>query len=62
MKKEVVIFPKEVFETAESKEELEDYLMVQNAEFIKRMRKARQDDVRNKGKDWEKIKEELCLE
>jgi len=36
--------------------------MVQNPEFIKRMRKARQDDVRNKGKDWEKIKKELCLE
>jgi len=41
-----------VFETADSKEDLEDWLLVQNAEFIKKMRKVRQDDLSGKGKDW----------
>ena len=51
-KKETVTFPLSVFETADSKEDLEDWLLVQNAEFIKKMRKVRQDDLSGKGKDW----------
>lgn len=62
MKKGIIIIPEEIFETAESKEELEDYLLVQNPEFIERMKKARKDDVKGKGKNWEEIKKELCIE
>ena len=61
-KRENVTFPLSVFETADSKEDLEDWLLSQNPEFIKRMRKARQDDLRGKGKDWKILKEELCIE
>ena len=61
MKEEVIVFPKSVFETAETKEELEDWLLTQNPEFIKKLRKARKDDLTGKGKDWEEIKKELCF-
>jgi len=35
-KKETVTFPLSVFETADTKEDLEDWLLSQNPEFIKR--------------------------
>jgi len=60
-KSEVVTFPVSVFETAETKEDLEDWLLSQSPEFIKRMRKARKDDLSGKGKDWFALKRELCL-
>ncbi|GAH37441.1 unnamed protein product [marine sediment metagenome] len=60
-KKEIVSFPLSVFETADTKEDLEDWLLAQNPEFIKKMRKARKDDLRGLGKDWETLKKELCL-
>ncbi|MGB3480432.1 MAG: hypothetical protein WBB67_14885 [bacterium] len=60
-KKEIVSFPLSVFETADTKEDLEDWLLAQNPEFIKKMRKARKDDLRGMGKDWETLKKELCL-
>ena len=53
---DVVTFPLSVFETADTKEDLEDWLLSQNPAFIKKMRKARQDDLRGKGIDWEMIK------
>jgi hypothetical protein len=53
-KKEIVSFPLSVFETADTKEDIEDWLLAQNPEFIKKMRKARKDDLRGMGKDWEK--------
>jgi hypothetical protein len=56
-KKETVTFPLSVFETADTKEDLEDWLLSQNPEFIKRMRKARQEDSRGKGKSWESLKD-----
>ena len=56
-----VTFPLTVFETANTKEDLEDWLLSQNPEFIKRMRKAREDDIEEKGKDWETFKKELCI-
>ncbi len=59
---EVVAFPLSVFETADTKEDLEDWLLSQNPDFIKRMRKARQDDIQDKGKDWGLLKKELCIE
>jgi hypothetical protein len=60
-KKETVSFPRSVFETADSKEDLEDWLLVQNPEFVKKMRKAKQDDLSGKGKEWKTLKKELCL-
>jgi len=60
-KKEIVSFPLSVFETADTKEDLEDWLLAQNPEFIKKMRKARKDDLRGMGKDWETLRKELCL-
>ncbi len=61
MEEKVIVFPEEVFKTAESKEELEDYLLTQNPNFIKKMRKIRKDDLQNKGRNWEVIKKELCI-
>ena len=61
MKSEGVTFPLSVFETADTKEDLEDWLLSQNPEFIKKMRKARQEDIQGKGKDWQALKEELCI-
>jgi hypothetical protein len=60
-KEEVVAFPLSVFETADTKEDLEDWLLSQNPDFIKRMRKARRDDTEGKGKDWRALKKELCI-
>jgi hypothetical protein len=58
-KSEEVTFPLSVFETADTKEDLEDWLLSQNPEFIKKMPKARQEDILGKGKSWESIKREL---
>jgi hypothetical protein len=60
-KSEVIAFPVSIFETADTKEDLEDWLLSQNPEFLKKMRKARKDDIEGKGKDWEAIKKELCI-
>jgi hypothetical protein len=61
-KKESITFPITVFETADTKEDLEDWLLSQNSRFIKKMRKARQEDLLGKGKSWESLKKELCIE
>jgi len=61
-KKESITFPITVFETADTKEDLEDWLLSQNPQFIKKMRKARQEDLLGKGKNWESLKKELCIE
>jgi hypothetical protein len=61
MKLEKVTFPLSVFETANTKEDLEDWLLSQNSEFIKKMRKARREDLMGKGKSWGSIKRELCI-
>jgi hypothetical protein len=60
-KSEIITFPISVFETADTKEDLEDWLLSQNPEFLKRMRKAKKDDIEGKGKDWKQIKRELCI-
>jgi hypothetical protein len=59
-KSDVITFPVSVFETADTKEDLEDWLLSQNPEFLKKMRKARKDDIEGKGKDWESLKKEHC--
>lgn len=60
-KKEIIAFPLSVFETADTKEDLEDWLLSQNPSFIKKMRKARQNDFQGKGKDWNLLKKGLCI-
>ena len=56
--KKTVTFPLTVFETANTKEDLEDWLLSQNPEFIKKMRRTRKDDLEGRGKDWEALKSE----
>jgi hypothetical protein len=56
-----ITIPIEVFETAESKEEIEDWLLAHDPEFIERMRKARASDLAGKGKTLEEIKKKLCI-
>ncbi len=60
-KKQTITFPRSIFETADTKEDLEDWLLSQSPEFIKKMRKARQDDIQGKEKNWQTLKEELCI-
>ncbi|MBU0568753.1 hypothetical protein KJ693_08855 [bacterium] len=60
-KLETITFPLSIFETADTKENLEDWLLSQNSEVIKKMRKARQDDLQGRGKDWKSLKKELCI-
>ena len=61
MKLKEVTFPLSVFETADTKEDLEDWLLTQDPEFIKKMRKARREDIAGKGKSWGSLKRELCI-
>jgi hypothetical protein len=60
-KSEVVSFPLSIFETADTKEDLEDWLLSQSPNFLKKMRKARKDDIEGKGKDWKLLKKEICI-
>lgn len=56
-----VSFPLSVFETADTIDDLEDWLLVQDPEFLKKMRAARQEDLHGKGRDWKAIKKQLCI-
>ena len=58
---ETITFPVSVFETADTKEDLEDWLLSQHPAFIKKMRKARREDILGKGKSWGSLKRELCI-
>ena len=60
-KEKKVTFPLRIFETAETKDDLEDWLLAHNPEFIKKMRKAKKEDIEEKGKDWDELKKELCI-
>ncbi|MEW6068429.1 MAG: hypothetical protein AB1610_09085 [Nitrospirota bacterium] len=51
-KTDIVAFPRSVFETAETLDDLEDWLLSKNLGFIKKMRKTRREDIQGKGKDW----------
>ena len=59
--KSVIMFPLSVFETAETKTDLEDWLMANSREFVNRMRKSRKDDLDQKGKSWHEVKNNLCI-
>jgi hypothetical protein len=59
--RETATFPRSVFETADTKEDLEDWLLSQNPEFIEKMREMRREDLSGKGKSWQSRKRELCI-
>ncbi|MFH0774080.1 MAG: hypothetical protein V2A53_01100 [bacterium] len=61
MKPKIVVFPISIFETADTIDDLEDWLLSQSPDFIKKMRKTRKEDEKNGGKDWEFLKKELCI-
>ena len=58
---DVVTFPLTVFETAGTKDDLEDWLLAHDQDFIKKVRKAREYDLNGEGKDWDEVKKELCI-
>lgn len=60
-KSDTVSFPLSVFETADTIDDLEDWLLSKDPDFIKKMRKARREDIQGKGKSWESLKKELCI-
>ena len=43
-------------------EELEDWLLVHNPEFIARMQRARENDLAGRSIAWEQVKQELGIE
>ncbi|MBF0542447.1 MAG: hypothetical protein HQK91_13470 [Nitrospirae bacterium] len=60
-KQEMVSFPISVFESAETKDELEDWLISQNPEIMAILKQALQDEIDGKGIDLETLKKELCI-
>jgi len=60
-KTETVTFPLSVFESADTIHDLEDWLMTHNPDFLRKMRKARQEELSGKGTDWKSLKKQLCL-
>jgi hypothetical protein len=60
-KQEFISFPIAVFQTAETKDDLENWLLANNPDFIKRMRKAREEDLGSRGKTWTEFKKEKCI-
>ena len=43
-------------------EELEDWILVHNREFIARMQRARENDLAGRSIAWEQVKQELGIE
>ena len=67
--KETVTLPKKSVDSllnilrsfAELEDELEDYLMLQNKELVKQLRKARKDHLSGKMMDWAELKKKYDL-
>jgi len=60
-KGKMIEIPRSVFESAQTKEELVDWLSAQDPDFNRRMRKARADDLAGKGTDWVALKGRLLM-
>lgn len=54
---EKISFPHIVWEEAESLEDLEDWLLANDKNFIKKMRKAREEDLNHQGASLKEIRE-----
>jgi len=59
--KRSIKIPIRVFETAESKEDIEDWLLSQDKNFIQQMRKARKEDLSGQWITLKKLKRELSI-
>ena len=53
--------PIRVFETAESKEDIEDWLLSRDKDFIQRMRKTRKEDLAGKWITLKELQKELGI-
>jgi PHD/YefM family antitoxin component YafN of YafNO toxin-antitoxin module len=58
---EYVFIPVEVFEAAETLEDLEDWLIAHNEELLARLREAREEHRRGEVKSSAKVREDLGL-
>ncbi len=56
-----VVIPVEVFEAAESLDDLEDWLIAHNEELLARLREAREQHRRGDVKTLEEVKKDLGL-
>ena len=61
VKRRSIKIPIRVFETAESKEDIEDWLLSQDKKFIRQMRKARKEDLSGQWITLKKLKRELSI-
>ncbi|MDH5187113.1 MAG: hypothetical protein OEW70_08640 [candidate division WOR-3 bacterium] len=61
VKRRSIKIPIRVFETADSKEDIEDWLLSQNKKFIRQMRKARKEDLSGQWITLKKLKRELSI-
>ena len=57
----IVRIPLGVFESAESKEELEDWLLANDPQFIQRMRQARREDMEGKCRPLKEVARRLRM-
>ena len=56
-----VVIPVEVFDAAESLEELEDWLIAHNEELVAHLRRSREEQRRGKVKTAAEVRKELGL-
>lgn len=56
-----VVIPVEIFEGAESLDDLEDWLIANNEELVARLREAREQHRRGETKTLEEVEKELGL-
>ncbi|TKJ43003.1 hypothetical protein CEE36_05825 [candidate division TA06 bacterium B3_TA06] len=56
---DVITIPISVWESAETKEDLEDWLLAHNPRFVKRMLKAREEDLKGEVVSLEEVEKKL---
>jgi len=56
---EIITIPLSVWESAETKEDLEDWLLAHNPGFVKRMLKAREEDLKGEVVSLEEVEKKL---
>jgi len=58
---EYIVIPVEVFEAAETLEDLEDWLIAHNEELLARLRLAREEHGRGEAKTVDEVRKDLGL-
>jgi len=61
VKTHIIKIPVWVFKTAESKEDIEEWLLSRNKKFIRQMRKARKEDLSGKWVTLKELRKELGI-